>query len=433
MAGTPAGLKGFSERRIIFLVGAVQFVNILDFMMVMPMGPDFGRALGISNAKLPMIGGAYTAAAAVSGIICALFLDRFDRRKALAVAMAGLALGTLAGAFAVDLPSLMTARIVAGIFGGPATSVALSIIADVIPPERRGRAMGAVMGAFSVASVLGVPMGLELARQLGWQAPFIVVAGLGALITAATFVMLPPLTLHLEARAKEAHHVGFGELFGNRMVWWSYALTATVMMAGFVVIPSISPYLQFNLHYPRKYIGLLYMAGGAVSFGAMRLVGWLVDRHGSFKIGAIGSLLLMPVVYVGFAVIIPGVPVVGVFIGFMLAMSFRNVAYNTLVSKVPSPAERARFMSVQSAVQHMASAIAAIMSSPLLHELEDHSLRGMTNVAYVSIGLSALVIPLLWAVESKVRARARSAQRAEEQLAAAVALRGQALGGQQGG
>ncbi len=128
----PGNTAAFSERRIIFLVGAVQFVNILDFMMVMPMGPDFGRALGISNAKLPMIGGAYTAAAAVSGIICALFLDRFDRRKALAVAMAGLALGTLAGAFAVDLPSLMTARIVAGVFGGPATSVALSIIADVI-------------------------------------------------------------------------------------------------------------------------------------------------------------------------------------------------------------------------------------------------------------------------------------------------------------
>ena len=56
-----------SERAIVFLVGAVQFVNILDFMMVMPLGPDFSRALGIPTSHLGYIGGAYTAAASVAG------------------------------------------------------------------------------------------------------------------------------------------------------------------------------------------------------------------------------------------------------------------------------------------------------------------------------------------------------------------------------
>ena len=44
-------LAGVSERKIIFLVGAVQFVNILDFMIVMPLGPDFSRALDISAVE----------------------------------------------------------------------------------------------------------------------------------------------------------------------------------------------------------------------------------------------------------------------------------------------------------------------------------------------------------------------------------------------
>jgi hypothetical protein len=75
-----------SERLIIvFLVGAIQFVNIVDFMMVMPLGPDYANALGISTAHLGLIAGSYTAAAAVAGIIAARFLDRFDRRSALGV------------------------------------------------------------------------------------------------------------------------------------------------------------------------------------------------------------------------------------------------------------------------------------------------------------------------------------------------------------
>ena len=85
------------ERALLLVVGAVQFVNVLDFMMVMPLGPDFARALGIPTSHLGLVAGSYTAAAAVAGIVGALFLDRFDRRKALAVALLGLVMGTAAG------------------------------------------------------------------------------------------------------------------------------------------------------------------------------------------------------------------------------------------------------------------------------------------------------------------------------------------------
>src|SRR5262245_52350951 len=105
-----------SERAIVFLVSAVQFVNILDFMMVMPLGPDFAAALGISPAHLGLVAGCYTAAAAVAGLAGARFLDRFDRRRALAVAMLGLVAGTAAGAAARGLGSLIAARAVAGAF-----------------------------------------------------------------------------------------------------------------------------------------------------------------------------------------------------------------------------------------------------------------------------------------------------------------------------
>ncbi|MEY4579058.1 MAG: hypothetical protein RL701_3761, partial [Pseudomonadota bacterium] len=148
----PSNTTGnISETRLLLLISAVQFVNILDFMLVMPLGPDFSRDLGISLSHVGWVGGAYTGAAAIAGLLAARFLDRFDRRSALAVTLLGLVIGTACGGLANGLYSLMAARVVAGAFGGPAAALSLSIIADVVPPARRGRALGLVMGAFSLA------------------------------------------------------------------------------------------------------------------------------------------------------------------------------------------------------------------------------------------------------------------------------------------
>ena len=131
-----------SEAMILAIVGAVQFINILDFMIVMPLGPDFAVALDIPKHEIPSIGAAYTAAGGIAGLLGSQYLDRFDRRKALVICLVGLFAGTWSATFATGLSSLMVARVVAGMFGGPASSLAMSIVADVVPPERRGRAMG---------------------------------------------------------------------------------------------------------------------------------------------------------------------------------------------------------------------------------------------------------------------------------------------------
>jgi predicted MFS family arabinose efflux permease len=408
--------KAPSERQIVFLVGAVQFINILDFMMVMPLGPDFARSLGIKVSDLGAIGGSYTAAAGISGLLGALFLDRFDRRKALAISVLGLVLGTAAGGFAVDLWTLMAARVIAGAFGGPATSLALAIIADTIPAERRGKALGAVMGAFSVASVLGVPAGLEIAQRGGWRAPFFAVAALGVLVDVATFALLPPMRGHLEARANEppAH---FGDLFRRPVVLLSWVMTGCLMMASFSVVPNLSAYFQNNLGYPRDSLGTLYLVGGMLSFFAMRGVGWLVDRFGSFRVGSAGTLWFLGVLFVGFVEGGRGLPVMILFVAFMLSNSLRGVPHNTLTSKVPSPRERARFMSIQSAVQHFASAAGAFASAKLLHELPGGKLEGMATVAMFSMLLAATFPALSWAVESRLAAPKREPMPAPEHAA----------------
>jgi predicted MFS family arabinose efflux permease len=393
-------------------VGAIQFVNVLDFMMVMPLAPDFARALAIPPAHLGLVVGSYTAAAAVAGIVGALFLDRFDRRRALAVALFGLVTGTAMGALARGLASLVFARLVAGAFGGPATSVALSIVADVVPPERRGRAMGAVRGAFSVASVLGVPFGLWLASRGGWRAPFLAVAGLTVLVGAIALRAMPSLRGHIipgeQAGARWRRLVRLGR---DRLVQQSLAMNALVMVAAFLVVPNISAFIQQNLGYPRGDLDFLYMAGGALSFFVMLVAGRATDRFGPTAVTIVGTAILVAATQLWFITPPARVThlVLPLFVTFMAGMSIRNVSMSSLATRVPRFDERAAYMSLQSTAQHVASSVGSVLSSRLLSDGPDGRLEGMAMVAAVAVALSLALPPVLAVVGRGVRAREAAA------------------------
>ena len=405
-----------SERKLVFLIGAVQFVNVLDFMMVMPLGPDFARALGVPMESIGLVGGSYTAAAALSGLLGATFLDRFDRKLTLAVALGGLVLATAAGGFAVDLETLVAARVAAGLFGGPATASSLAIIADVISVERRGWAMGAVMGAFSLASVFGVPAGLELARIGGWQAPFFAVAGLGAVVGVLTLLSLPSFTGHLtaapsipppNASGRPQHTLSF---LARPAVLLSLVGTSITMVSTFAIIPNLATYWQFNFGYPRERLGLLYLVGGAVSFMTMRVAGWLSDRFGSARTATIGNALFAGVLYLSFVSPMHTIPVLLHFVAMMVTNSFRMIPVQALSSRVPRGSERARFMSAQSAVQHASSAAGAFLSAKVLTTAPSGALIGMDRIGTMSLALTCVLPLIVFRVQANLPASRPSAR-----------------------
>ncbi len=407
-----------NERAVVLLIAAIHFINILDFMIVMPLGPDFSLSLGIPSHRMGDIAGAYTLAAATSGIAGSFFLDRFDRRKALAVSIAGLVIGTALCGMAWDLYSLLGARVVAGLFGGPAMALSLAIVSDVVPPKRRGRAMATVMTAFSIASIAGVPLALEIANAGGWRAPFFSVAALGVVVAAAAIFMLPPLRMHLQTGNRPPGLAMFN-LLRKPLPLLSYLSITAMMFSAFTIIPHIPGYLVFNLGYTGEpwllellgplglrpsILGPLYLVGGTLSLLVMLVVGRLTDRLGSSIVSWLGAALVITVVWFWFIDYSPVLPVMVAFVCFMGSMSVRGVPARALDTKIPMPHERASFMSLQSAVQHFALAGAAIMSSRILTENADKSLQGIPTLGYIAAGF-ALLLPLCVTVAERMLKR----------------------------
>src|SRR5258708_33776182 len=160
----PASPPVVSERSVLLTLALIQFTHIMDFMIMMPLGPQFLRVFKITPALFSHLVASYSVSAAVTGFAAGFFLDRFDRKRSLLFLYGGFCLSTLCCALSTNYSMLLIARTIAGAFGGVAASVVLAIIGDVIPPERRGTAMGIVMTSFSIASVLGAPAGLYFAN-----------------------------------------------------------------------------------------------------------------------------------------------------------------------------------------------------------------------------------------------------------------------------
>src|SRR5436305_15172169 len=87
--------KPLNERLLLLSLAAIQFTTIVDFIIIMPLGPQYMRVFSISPAQFGLIVSAYAISAGVSGIAACFSLDRFDLKRALLTLYSGFAVGTL--------------------------------------------------------------------------------------------------------------------------------------------------------------------------------------------------------------------------------------------------------------------------------------------------------------------------------------------------
>jgi predicted MFS family arabinose efflux permease len=381
------------ERWLLFTLAGVQFTHILDFMIMMPLGSQLMDVFRITPAQFTHLVACYGIAAAVSGFAGGFILDRFDRKRSLVFLYAGFGVATLACGLAPSHHALLVARFVAGAFGGLAGSMVSAMVGDIIPPTRRGRAMGVVMAAFPVASVLGVPAGLVLAGHYGWHAPFFLLAGCSAVILALAVAILPPIqtAVHDHQPLQQMR-----EIMSHAVHLRAFALGATLVMAGGVLIPFIAPSFIANLGLDEKVqLPITYMVGGLATAITTPIVGWLSDRIDRLKLlgimsaGAIGVVLV--ITRLGPSSVVTASVMMAL---FMITMSGRFAPAMTMVTNAVGPRYRGGFMSVNAALQQAASAGASVLAGWFVTRTPTGHLDGLPMLGYASIAFFILTVLL---------------------------------------
>jgi len=398
-----AGPSGSGPARregvILLTLAALQFVSIVDFMIVMPLGPQLLADLDIDAARFSWVVSAYTLAAGIASFLAAPWLDRVPRKAAYLALSLGLIAGTAACGWATNFPLLLAARGVTGAFGGVLGGLTMAILADVFPAERRGRATGTLMLAFSVASVAGVPLGIALGTRLGWQAPFFALTALGLPLVGLAAWSLPPLAAHLDGprRHPVAHLVETLTVPAHRR---ALALIALLMVAAFAVIPFISTALVANGGVRQAQLPVVFVSGGLLTLLSTPLAGRLVDRFGAYPVlrGVVPLSAAMMLVVTQ----LPAVGVAGaaVVIAVLMATnSSRMVTAMSLITSSIEPLRRGSFMSVNSSVQHVASGLGTMLAGLIVEGGAGEPLRHFGTVGILA---AVATVASLW-VAARIR------------------------------
>lgn len=385
-------LSRAQEKGLLAILALVQFNHVLDFVIIMPMGPLLMKQFSLTPEGFSYIVSAYTLSGGVFGFLGAFWLDRFDRRQALLWLFLGFIMGTMAMAIAPTYEWLLIARMLTGAFGGLLGSTVLAIIGDVFPLERRATATGIVMAAFSGASVLGIPVGLALATWVSWHASFYFIAGVSALVWALSLRYVPTMRGHMQPlpdgtpRRPTRPMQVIGSVLSSPNQLAALLMMCLMMVGQFALIPLMNPYLVSNVGFPEGALTLVYLVGGVLTLYSSPKFGRLADRHGHRRVFQLIVLTLcVPVL------LLTNLPAVPVWVGLCVTgllfvlMAGRMVTGSTLITSTAPPERRASLLSLNTAVQHISTSVAAIIGGLIVIQLPNGQLAHYSWVGALAV------------------------------------------------
>ncbi|MFF5053465.1 MFS transporter [Micromonospora sp. NPDC000663] len=262
----------------VFIIGTAEY-------LIAGMLPQVAGDLRVSEATAGQAVTAYALGVVIGGPLVAMITSRVPRKGLAMVLVLLFAVGSALCAFAGSYEMLLVGRVVSSLSHAAFLAVAVVVATTLVPAGKVGTAIAAVASGFTVATLLGVPLGAILGQAAGWRAPFLALTVLALLANVLLAAVLPRLDAPTTELRDELYVVT------RRPVLLSVA-TAAVAFAGVtVVFTYIAPLLTRIAHFSAATVSGLLLAYGAGSLIGNVAAGRLTDRSvGATVRGVLGCL-----------------------------------------------------------------------------------------------------------------------------------------------
>jgi DHA1 family inner membrane transport protein len=309
--GRPVGLALFALATGGFAIGTTEFVT-------MGLLPQIADGVNISIPAAGHLISAYAIGVVVGAPVIAALGARTGRKRLLLGLMGVFVLGNVLSAVASSYEFLMASRFLTGVPHGAFFGIGAVVGASLVPVNRRAWAVSMTMVGLPVSNIIGVPLTTLMGQKLGWQAPFLAVAGLGLLTLVAVWFWVAPQPVGSDVNVRSelsalsrpqvwmallVGMVGFGGMFAT----YSYiaptmtelagfsAAAVTIVLAGYGVGMTCGTVVGGRLA-DRSLMGSLY--GGLIAIAVvLGAFGWLAQSRPTalvavFAMGFSASILV---------------------------------------------------------------------------------------------------------------------------------------------
>lgn len=249
-------------------------------MIVPGMLNDLSADLAVSPAAIGMLISAFAMTICIGGPFLAGWTSAIDRRKLLTASLLLYAVMHLLAAIAPGYNTLLAVRMVTAIGAALFTAQAAATAGLMVPPETRGKAIGLVFLGWSIAAVVGTPLGAWLGAHIGWRPTMGLVGLLAAVFAVGVWLQIPDKLF-----VAPMDRAAWKSLLTNTPLLLAISVTAIQALGMFSIFSYMALVLKDFIGATPTVISLVFLCFGATGVIGNVLGARMMDRIGPTRVG----------------------------------------------------------------------------------------------------------------------------------------------------
>ncbi len=374
---------------IVFSLWLLVFSASSQIMIISPILPQIGEQLSIPDTLLGTLITAYSLMVGLFAIISGPISDRIGRRRILLMGTGIMSVSLVFHFFVTGYFSFLAVRVFSGVAGGVLSGAAVSYIGDYFPYKRRGWALGWVMSGSAFGQIFGIPLGVVLAGQFGFKAPFYVFAATMGLTFVLIWFRLPQPPI----RKREGQLTLRGAV-GDYWTMLRRKEIAAASLAFFLMFLGVSVYIVYFPTWLERFLGFspnqiatLFLVGGIANVLTGPQAGRVSDRIGRKLIVLLSCVGLFFVMLATTAVLGSQWAAYPFFFLTMVLVAMRISPFSALLTALVPDHNRGSLMSLTVALGQVGFGLGGAIAGPLYADLGYASNTILGAVCVLGMGL----------------------------------------------